>query len=67
MQQTQSSLFKRIGAVMRAHYHEIACEPLPERWADLIKYLNDKERSALPAPPPPPRARGVTSSRNSSS
>ena len=33
---------RRIGTVMRVK--DDAHEPLPERWIDLIRYLNEKER-----------------------
>ena len=51
--ETQRTINKRIGWMMRDAYAEACREPLPERWVDLIKYLNDKERGERPTPPPP--------------
>ena len=51
--ETQRTINKRIGWMMRDAYAESCREPLPERWVDLIKYLNDKERGELPTAPPP--------------
>jgi Anti-sigma factor NepR len=36
--------FAVIGRTLRAHYEDIANEPLPERWVDLIRHLTTKER-----------------------
>jgi hypothetical protein len=33
--------------MMRLSYEEVAQEPLPERWVDLINYLNARERTGL--------------------
>jgi hypothetical protein len=35
---------RRIGTVLRVKDEEFAHEPLPERWVDLIHYLDEKER-----------------------
>jgi len=50
MHQTQTTVFRRIGMLMRLSYEEVAQEPLPERWVDLINYLNAKERTGLSPP-----------------
>jgi hypothetical protein len=49
MRQTRSAIFDRIGKMLHEQFEDIAREPLPERWIDLINYLNDKER-AQPEP-----------------
>jgi hypothetical protein len=33
-----------IGTALNTQYNEIADEPLPQRWVDLIHYLDEKER-----------------------
>jgi hypothetical protein len=35
---------RRIGTVLRTTTDDVAHEPLPERWVDLIRYLAEKER-----------------------
>jgi hypothetical protein len=35
---------QNIGRLLRTQFGEIANEPLPARWGDLIKYLNERER-----------------------
>jgi len=37
--------FAVLGRALHAHYDDIAKQPLPERWVDLINYLNDKEQA----------------------
>jgi hypothetical protein len=44
MLQEQESLLHRIGKSMRAQSEDIAHEPLPKRWVDLIHYLDEQER-----------------------
>ena len=34
-----------IRRALRASYDEVAKEPLPERWADLINHLNEREKA----------------------
>jgi hypothetical protein len=68
MWQAQSVFRRRIGSTLRSEYDRIS-EPLPERWVELIRYLDEKERleneqKELNAPQPetalhtacPPRA-----------
>ena len=38
-----STLLGRIGKVLRQECKDIPDEPLPERWIDLINYLNAQE------------------------
>ena len=44
MPKAQSPVFRRISEMLRDQFHEVACEPLPKRWIDLIKLLDEKER-----------------------
>ena len=36
---------RRIGTVFRVTNDDFAHEPLPERWVDLINYLNEREQA----------------------
>jgi hypothetical protein len=45
MRDAQSSILERIGSALQGHYRDVAKQPLPERWVDLINYLNAKERA----------------------
>jgi hypothetical protein len=38
-----------LGRLLRAHHDGIIREPLPARWTELIKCLDDKERIRLKA------------------
>jgi hypothetical protein len=44
MLQEQGSFLHRIGKALRAQSEDIAHEPLPKRWVDLIHYLDEQER-----------------------
>jgi len=47
MPQVGSPIVERLKTALRAQYDAIVIEPLPERWVDLIKRLNEQsERSA---------------------
>lgn len=37
-------LIRRVGTALRTRYDDLIHEPLPERWVDLIHYLDEKER-----------------------
>jgi hypothetical protein len=41
---------ERLGKALHARHDKIANEPLPERWVDLIHYLDDKERQQAEPP-----------------
>ena len=43
MQQPRTSILHRIGKVLQARTGDIAHEQLPERWVDLIQYLDAQE------------------------
>ncbi len=64
MRQKDATLLQRLSKALRTQYDDVANEPLPERWTDLIHYLNEKERerpqgreSALPFSSRSPGAR----------
>jgi hypothetical protein len=48
---------ERIGHALHAQLHDVVREPLPDRWADLIHYLDEKrqaERLSQAQPMPGP-------------
>ena len=45
MPQARSPIVERLKTALRAQYDAIVNEPLPERWVDLIKRLNEQERA----------------------
>ena len=49
MRHAQSSVFERLGKALHVQFDSIAKEPFPERWRDLINYLNEKEQAQLRA------------------
>lgn len=57
MQHIRYPIFERIGKMLHEQLEDIAREPLPDRWTDLINYLNEKERAqheaGRPVPPQP--------------
>jgi hypothetical protein len=59
MQQIRYPIFERIGKMLHDQLEDVAREPLPERWTDLINYLGDQEReqreAGRPAPLEPPK------------
>ena len=40
----QETILQRLGKALHAHWDEIAREPLPRRWIELIQHLNEQER-----------------------
>jgi len=50
--QERVSLLERLGKMLHVHYDEILNEPLPQRWVDLINYLNAKEQARPEADAP---------------
>ena len=44
MPQAQNSILARIRNALHAQYDEKAREPLPQRWVDLIRYLDEKDQ-----------------------
>jgi len=56
-------MVKRINKTLHAQYTDIVNEPLPERWIDLIRYLNENERKESESPQPETEPRGEPSSR----
>src|SRR5262245_2809641 len=44
MQLARYPIFERIGKMLHDQLDDIAHEPLPESWTDMINYLNNQER-----------------------
>jgi hypothetical protein len=44
MPQAQKPILDRIRKALHVQYDETVREPLPERWVDLIRYLNEKDQ-----------------------
>jgi hypothetical protein len=44
VQQSPSSFRAIISKALRASFNDVANEPLPQRWIDLIHHLNEQER-----------------------
>ena len=42
--QTRASILDRLSKGLRADFDAVAKEALPQRWIDLIRYLDDKEQ-----------------------
>jgi hypothetical protein len=45
LRQTSTSFLGVITRALRGSYDGIAKEPLPERWVDLIKHLDEREKT----------------------
>jgi len=45
MRHAQFSVFERLGKALHVQFDSVAKEPLPERWGDLINYLNEREQA----------------------
>jgi hypothetical protein len=43
----QETILQRLGKALHAHWDDIAHEPLPRRWIELIQHLNEQERKRL--------------------
>ena len=50
MQHIPGAFLELISKALRANYDEVAKEPLPERWVDLIRYLNEREHAEAMRP-----------------
>ena len=48
LRQGRVSFLERLGKMLHVHYDNVLNEPVPQRWADLIKYLNAKEQAEAP-------------------
>ena len=44
MPQAQNSILVSIRKALHAQYDDAVREPLPQRWVDLIRYLNEKDQ-----------------------
>ena len=46
MQQGQDTILRRLGKTFHLYADDIAHEPLPRRWIELIRYLDEQERKS---------------------
>jgi hypothetical protein len=44
VRQDHGSIFERLSKGLHAHFDDVSKEVLPQRWIDLIRYLDEKER-----------------------
>jgi hypothetical protein len=49
LQQAPTSFLALVSKALRANYENVAKEPLPQRWVDLIHHLNECERAEAEA------------------
>lgn len=63
MSEAHSTVLERIGRALHAHMDDAVREPVPERWVDLIHYLNEKEQAAREAAERRPEAGSAKESR----
>jgi hypothetical protein len=45
MPQARNSFWAHIGKALHVQHDDTLREPLPRRWVDLIRYLNEKDRA----------------------
>lgn len=50
MRQVQARLLRHITRALHDQFQEIAHEPLPRRWVDLIHHLDEQERKRSERP-----------------
>ena len=41
----QETILQRLGKALNVRLDDVTHEPLPQRWIDLIKHLNEEERA----------------------
>ena len=46
MPRALSPIVRRISEMLHDQFDQVVREPLPQRWVDLIKLLNEQERQA---------------------
>lgn len=64
MRQDNSAVLARLRRLLQSGSHDVAHETLPERWIDLINYLNAKERPESNPREPASRERADHAVRN---
>jgi|EndMetStandDraft_8_1072994.scaffolds.fasta_scaffold85818_1 hypothetical protein len=50
MPRAQSPILRRIGQLLHEHFDGVSREPIPQRWVDLIDYLNHREHEGKAKP-----------------
>jgi hypothetical protein len=51
MERSKAPAFGLIGRMLRAEFEDAKTQPLPERWIDLIRHLDEQERQKSDASP----------------
>jgi hypothetical protein len=59
VQHTPSSFLGLISKALRDNYEDVAKEPLPQRWVDLIHYLNERVEAERHQPERPSKSRPI--------
>ena len=54
MERSKGSLFGLIGTKLRAGLEDAKHQPLPDRWIDLIRHLDEQERQKSNGSPAEP-------------
>ena len=49
MTEKTASVYWQVGKALHTHFNLLVNEPLPQRWVELIRYLNEKERAQAEA------------------
>ncbi len=55
MQQAPTSFLNLVTKARRANFDDVANQPLPQRWIDLIHHLNERERIDIERLPDTPK------------
>ncbi len=55
MQQAPTSFLNLVTKARRANFDDVANQPLPLRWVDLIHHLNERERIDIERLPDTPK------------
>jgi hypothetical protein len=45
MPEPKAPIVRQLGAMLHTYFDNVAAEPLPTRWVDLIHALNERERA----------------------
>jgi hypothetical protein len=51
--QIQETILRRLGKALNVRFDDITHEPLPDRWVELIRHLNELERRHSERQPKP--------------
>ena len=54
---SQETILQQLGTALHVQMDDITHEPLPNRWVELIQYLNEQERARERVQQPEPKGR----------